>query len=96
MKACPLHDPPDNGALNCNVMKNGVAETYICTVSCKPDHWFLQGDDLPHLYNFYVCGEDEQWRGQNEISSLNPVFFVPIQKGIKPWPDCSGKRSFSI
>ncbi|XP_047126409.1 sushi, von Willebrand factor type A, EGF and pentraxin domain-containing protein 1 isoform X1 [Hydra vulgaris] len=89
LKACPLYDPPENGALKCNIMKNDVVETYICTVSCKADHWFLQGDDLPQFYNFYVCGEEEQWRGQNEISSSNPVFFVPIQKGNKPWPDCS-------
>ncbi|XP_047126404.1 sushi, von Willebrand factor type A, EGF and pentraxin domain-containing protein 1 isoform X1 [Hydra vulgaris] len=88
-KSCPLYDPPKNGALNCNIKKNGIVETHICTVACKSDHWFLQSEDLPPLYNFYVCGEDEQWRGQNEITSLNPVFFVPIQKGVKPWPDCS-------
>ena len=91
---CPLYDPPKHGASACNIKKDGVEEVYICTAACKAKYWFLQGEGIPKQYDYYVCGQDGGWKGQNQFSMTNPganIFLEPIPKGISPWPDCSGK-----
>ncbi|XP_057312958.1 sushi, von Willebrand factor type A, EGF and pentraxin domain-containing protein 1-like isoform X2 [Hydractinia symbiolongicarpus] len=86
---CPVYDPPKHGSASCNIRKDGVVETHICTVSCKQDTWFMKGPNIPTLYHYYVCGEHGQWRGQNTFNPTSPTNFVPIPKGQTPWPDCA-------
>lgn len=88
---CPVYDPPKHGSSSCNIRKDGVIETHICTVSCKQDTWFMKGPNIPTLYHYYVCGEHGQWRGQNTFNPTSPTNFVPIPKGQTPWPDCASK-----
>ena len=94
---CTVYEAPKHGSSSCNIRKEGVVETHICTVSCKKDYWFVKGDNVPELYNYYVCGENGQWRGQNMFNPTGVnTFFVEIEKGKTPWPDCAGKTFLDI
>ena len=90
---CPLYDPPKHGSATCNIRKFGVVETHLCTVACKANAWFIEEAGVPTLYDYYVCGENAQWRGQDSFNMTHPssTNFVSIPKGQTPWPDCAGK-----
>jgi len=88
--SCPLYEAPKHGALTCNIKNMDVEEVFVCSTSCKPNYWFLQGDGIPKMYDFYICGKDGGWKGQNKFDMTNPgALFVPIAKGSSPWADCS-------
>ncbi|XP_066922834.1 sushi, von Willebrand factor type A, EGF and pentraxin domain-containing protein 1-like [Clytia hemisphaerica] len=91
MVKCPVAPPPKHGSAQCNVKKNGVKESFICTVSCKQGSWFLQGPNIPKLYNFYMCSMDGEWGGTNayNMDNLTPSTVTKIPKGEPLWPDCS-------
>lgn len=95
--ACPIYDAPKHGASTCNVKTMDVEEVFVCSTACKPNYWYLQGEGIPAMYDFYICGKDGGWKGQNQFDMSNPggPMFVPLAKGSSPWPDCSG-RSFVI
>ena len=90
--SCPLYKPPKHGASTCNIKNMDVEEVFVCSTACKPNYWFLQGDGIQKMYDFYICGKDGGWKGQNQFDMTNPggAMFVPIAKGKSPWPDCSG------
>ena len=90
--SCPIYDAPKHGASSCNIKTMDVEEVFVCSTACKPNYWFLQGDGIPKLYDFYICGKDGGWKGQNQFDYANPGadMFVSIAKGSSPWPDCSG------
>eukprot|EP00794_Sanderia_malayensis_P007556 gene7556-8393_t len=86
---CKLYEAPKHGAYSCNINKNGIEELFVCSIACKSNYWFLQDTSIPTLYDFYVCGDDGGWKGQNQIGVGVPTFFENIPKGKTPWPDCS-------
>ena len=86
---CPMYEPPKHGASTCNIKKMGVKEVFVCTIACKSNFWFLQGEGIPIQYDFYICSADGAWKGQNQLDMTNPQMFVPIPSGKSPWPDCS-------
>ncbi|XP_065058481.1 sushi, von Willebrand factor type A, EGF and pentraxin domain-containing protein 1-like isoform X1 [Rhopilema esculentum] len=86
---CPVYEPPKHGASTCNIKKMGVKEVFVCSIACKSNFWFLQGEGIPTQYDFYICTADGAWKGQNQLDVTNPQMFVPIPSGKSPWPDCS-------
>ncbi len=54
----------------------------------------MQGENQPKLYDFYACGNEGEWRGQNQAGPDGEIdiFFEAIPKGRTPWPDCAGKE----
>lgn len=89
-------DPPRHGSAVCNIKKDGIYEAFICTVSCKKGYWFLQGENFPKLYNFYVCLNERTWRGRNVFNpKIKPpvTLFELIPKNNPMWPDCAGEHN---
>ena len=93
--SCPIYEPPKHGAATCNVKVMDVEEVFVCSTSCKKNYWFLQGEGIQKEYDFYVCGKDGGWKGQDKFDMTSPPkqMFVPITSGQSPWPDCSGLYS---
>ena len=89
---CPVSAPPKHGSAQCNIKKNGIKESFVCTVSCKKGSWFLQGPNIPKLYNFYFCSQEGDWAGTMayNMDNLTPTSAIIIPKGQPLWPDCSG------
>lgn len=86
---CPVPLPPKHGSAQCNIKKDGVKEAFVCTVSCKTDSWFLQGENIPKLYNFYVCSEGGDWGGTPIYDVFNPQGITQLPADRPIWPDCS-------
>lgn len=89
--SCPIYDPPKHGAVTCNLKNMNVEEVFVCSTSCKTNHWSLQGEGIQKSYDFYICGSDGGWKGQDQFDLSNPSqMFAPISSERSPWPDCSG------
>lgn len=90
---CPVPSPPKHGSTQCNIKKNGIHETFVCTASCKQGSWFLQGSGMPKLFNFYFCSQEGNWSGTMayNMENLTPTDVTKIPRGQPLWPDCSSK-----
>ena len=90
---CPVAKPPKHGSAQCNIKKNGILETFVCTPSCNKGSWFLQGSKIPKLFNFYFCSQEGDWIGTMayNMDNLTPTDVTKIPRGQALWPDCSSK-----